>query len=389
MINYRIPRIWNKPGGQGENPWGRKGGEQGPPDLDQIFRQFYERLKRAAGGNTGRGSSVGGEGGAEFSFFSSAIFAMLLLIYGLSGIYIVDPPERAVVTRFGRYVRTEGPGPHWLPPLIESKEIVNVEQVLTSDHSGLLLTKDGNIVSVGIAVQYRIGDEKEDVRSFLFNVINPVRSLKQSMESALRQVVGQSTMDEVLTLKRSEIALAMKEQIIATLKNYHTGIRVLDVVMQFAKPPEEVRAAFDEVIKALADEERLVNQARAYENEVLPRARGTAERLRNEALGYKQETILIAEGNVQRFNLVLPQYLKAPKVTQTRLYLDALEEILAKTSKVIVNAGEGNNLIYLPLDRLMTEKQDMNVPTENNSTVGNPLKEPLSMVPGFQKEKNP
>jgi membrane protease subunit HflK len=208
------------------------------------------------------------------------------------------------------------------------------------------------------------------------------------MESALRQVVGQSTMDEVLTLKRSEIALAMKEQIINTLKNYHTGIRVLDVVMQFAKPPEEVRAAFDEVIKALADEERLVNQARAYENEILPKAKGTAERLRNEALGYKQETILIAEGNVQRFNLVLPQYLKAPKVTQTRLYLDALEQILARTSKVIVNAGEGNNLIYLPLDRLMTEKQNSDTIIENNSAV-NPLKEPLSSVSGFQKEKNP
>ncbi len=395
MIKKRIPLIWNKPGGgqdNGSNPWGRKGGEQGPPDLDQIFRQFYDKIKRVLGG-TRRSSSSSSDGGPEFQFFSATFFVVLLVLYAISGIYIVDPPERAVVMRFGKYARTEGPGPHWLPPLIETKEIVNVEQVATTDHSGLVLTKDGNIVSVGVAVPYRIGEDDEDVRSFLFNVVNPIRSLKQSTESALRQVVGQSTMDEVLTSKRSEIATAMKEQIVATLKNYHTGIWVLDVVMQFAKAPDEVRAAFDDVIKASADEERLVNQARAYENEVLPRAKGTAERLRNEALGYKEETILVAEGNVQRFNLVLPQYLKAPKVTQARMYLDTLEQILSKTSKVIVNAGEGNNLIYLPLDRLMVEKQQATdaspVEQSSSSTMNNPLKEPLSITSGFQKEKNP
>ncbi len=356
LIKRRFPMVWNKPGGNdngSHNPWGRKGGEQGPPDLDQILRQFQRRIKNAFGGGKFSGSESGGQ---EFPFFGGVVFALILVLYLLSGIYIVDPPERAVVMRFGKYIRTEGPGPHWIPPLIESKEIVNVEQVATSDHNGLMLTRDGNIVSVGIAVQYRVGEDNNDVRSYLFNVVNPVRSLNQSAESALRQVVGQSTMDEVLTSKRSEIASAMKEQMIETLKNYNTGLWVLDVVMQFAKAPDEVRAAFDEVIKASADEERLVNQARAYENEVLPRAKGDAERLRNEALGYKQETILVAEGNVQRFNLILPQYQKAPKVMQTRMYLDTIEDVLNSVNKILIDSGTGNNLIYLPLDRLISGK---------------------------------
>lgn len=354
MVRRYIPKIWNKPGGSNNNhPWGRRGGgEQGPPDLDKIFRELYKRFKNIFKGNGLSGTSGSGP---EFKMFSGIFFTLFIVLYIIFGTYIVDPPERAVITRFGRYVRTEGPGLHWLPILIESKEIINVEQVSTSDHSGLMLTSDGNIVSVGVAVQYRIGENDNDVRAYLFNVVNPIRSLSQSAESALRQVVGQSTMDELLTLKRSEIANAIKEQMIETLKDYHTGLWVLDVVMQFAKAPDEVRAAFDEVIKASADEERLVNQARAYENEVIPRAKGTAERLRNEALGYKQETILVAEGNARRFDLILPQYLKAPKVMQTRMYLDTIEQVLNRTNKIIIDGKVGNNLIYLPLERLLQE----------------------------------
>jgi membrane protease subunit HflK len=177
-------------------------------------------------------------------------------------------------------------------------------------------------------------------------------------------------MDEVLTLKRSEIASLIKEQTVATIKNYNTGIWVLDVVMQFAKAPDEVRAAFDEVIKASADEERLVNQARAYENEILPKAKGIAERLKNEALAYKQEAILIAEGKVQRFNLVLPQYQKAPKVMQTRMYLDAIEQILSKTSKIVVDQSIGNSMVYLPLDQLLAGKVDEEKDKATPSTEG-------------------
>lgn len=384
--------AWNEPGGKSgkeppNNPWG-KNREPGPPDLEQILKKWIEKFKsilnqkgkkessgfgkdqvfggngNGGNGNTGNNgfgnnSSGSGMGRGIFSEQKDAkpllmlVGIVLVVLYTLAGIYIVEPPESAVITRFGRYVRTEGPGPHWLPVFFESREIVNVEQVATSDHSGLMLTKDRNIAQVGVAVQYRIGDGPDDVKAFLFNVVNPIHSLKQSAESALRQVVGQYTMDEVLTLKRSEIAVAIKDQIIETLKNYHTGIMVLDVAMQFAKPPDEVRAAFDDVIRAAADEERLINQARSYENQVLPDARGTAERKKYEALAYKQETILKAQGDVQRFNLILPEYQKAPKVTQTRLYLDSMEEILSKVNKVISDAGPGNNFFFMPFEKIM------------------------------------
>ena len=339
-----LQRIWNAPGGgsSGQDPWRRKKGSS-PPDLDQILRAAVKQIKALF---QGKGGSIPMQ---PLDRFVGLALGAVLLLYVLAGIYIVEPPERAVVTRLGRYVRTEGPGPHWLPPFLEARELVNVQQVSTSDHSGLLLTKDGNIVSISVAVQYRIREDEDAVRSYLFNVVNPIRSLSQSADSALRQVIGQSTMDEVLTLKRAEIATAIKEQMVETLKNYHTGIWVLGVVMQFAKAPDEVRAAFDEVIKASADEERLVNQARAYENEVLPKARGTAERLKSEALADKEESILIAEGNVKRFNLVLPQYLLAPKVTQARLYIETIEAVLSKASKVVVDLPQGNNVVYLPL----------------------------------------
>ncbi|MBP6103584.1 MAG: FtsH protease activity modulator HflK [Gammaproteobacteria bacterium] len=345
-------RIWNTPGGSsGQDPWRRKKGGSGPPDLDQILRTAVKQLKTLFQGTPSGSASAPIQ---PLDRFVTLALCAVLLLYVLAGIYIVEPPERAVVTRLGRYVRTEGPGPHWLPPFLEARELVNVQQVSTSDHSGLLLTKDGNIVSISVAVQYRIREDEDAVRSYLFNVVNPIRSLSQSADSALRQVIGQSTMDEVLTLKRAEIAMAIKEQMVETLKNYHTGIWVLGVVMQFAKAPDEVRAAFDEVIKASADEERLVNQARAYENEVLPKARGTAERLKSEALADKEESILIAEGNVKRFNLVLPQYLLAPKVTQARLYIETIEEVLSKASKVMVDLPQGNNVVYLPLEPLKT-----------------------------------
>ncbi len=330
--------------GNGSGNGSSNGNGSGSKDRGQSSSTFGRRTPPLNFGNIFAGNQ-------EIQTLGLVVLIVLVVLYILAGIYIVDPPERAVITRFGKYVSTEGPGPHWLPVFIEDRQIVNVEQVATSDQNGSMLTKDRNIASVGIAVQYRIGDGEDDVRSYLFNVVNPVHSLRQSAESALRQVIGQYTMDEVLTYKRAEIAQAIKEQIIETLKNYQTGILVLDVSMQYAKAPDEVRAAFDDVIKAAADEERLINQARAYENEVIPRARGMVERLKNEALAYKQQIILRAEGNVQRFNLILPEYQKAPKVTQTRLYLDTMEQVLKRVTKVVSDPNAGNNYIYVPSDR--------------------------------------
>ena len=359
--------AWNQPGSGGDdkkknsqNPWGTRKEDQGPPDLEKIVRQWLNALKTLLSGK----NSVGGSGpGARPSGSSNVpnmptsslvgiVAVVMLALYLILGIYIVEPAERAVITRFGRYVKTEGPGPHWLPRFIESKEIVNIDRTESTRHAGSMLTKDENIVFVEVTVQYRI----DDTRAYLFNVVNPVNSLKQATESALRQVVGQSTLDDVLTSGRALIGGAIKDQIISTLSLYKTGILVLDVAMQPAKAPDEVRAAFDEVIKAREEEVRSVNQAESYANDILPKAQGMAERMRKEALGYKQETLFIAEGNTQRFNLILPGYQKAPKVTQTRLYLDAMTDVLSNTPKMLIDGGNNNNVLYLPIDKLLNLK---------------------------------
>lgn len=362
--------AWNQPGSNGDDkknqqspdPWKtRKSDDQGPPDLDKLLKQFLKNIKNMLGGNNGnngggnarpnvrpQGPSVPNMPVGLVAFIGTIV----LVLYLISGIYIVEPAERAVVTRFGRYVKTEGPGPHWLPRFIDSKEIVNIDRTESTRHAGLMLTKDENIVFVEVTVQYRI----QDARAYLFNVVNPVNSLKQATESALRQVVGQSTLDDVLTSGRAYIAGAIKDQIVSTLALYKTGIFVLDVAMQPAKAPDEVRAAFDEVIKAREEEVRSVNQAESYANDILPKARGLAERMRKEALGYKQEAQLMAEGSTQRFNLILPQYQKAPKVTQTRLYLDTMTEVLSNTTKMLIDEGNSSNVLYLPIDKLLNSK---------------------------------
>lgn len=356
--------AWNEPGNRGDknnqssqNPWGKRSSDnQGPPDLDKLFKQWIKAFKKLLGGGAraGLGSTPQGAGfgtpyRVKMTGLLSVMLGVVLILYVLSGIYIVEPAERAVVTRFGRYVRTEGPGPHWLPSVVESKEIVNIDRTESTRHGGSMLTKDENIVSVEVTVQYRIGDAK----AYLFNVVSPINSLKQATESALRQVVGQSTLDDVLTSGRALIAGAIKDQIVSTLAVYKTGILVLDVAMQPAKAPDEVRAAFDDVIKAREEEVRSVNQAESYANDILPKAKGMAERMKKEALAYKQETQLLAEGHTERFNLILPQYQKAPEVTRTRLHLDAMTRILSSTTKMFVDGGSNNNVLYLPIDKLM------------------------------------
>ncbi len=371
MTKNDMRMAWNEPGRGGsnnkdkdKNPWGRGSGDQGgPPDLDQVFKKLILGIKNFFGIGNNKGSSDGG--GRPFGTPSSMsgmngfqqgslvtiVVIVLVGIYILSGIYIVEPAERAVITCFGKYLRTDGPGPHWLPRVFENNEIVNVDRTETTRHSGVMLTQDENIVSVEVAVQYRIND----ARAYLFNVVNPENSLKQATESALRQVVGQSTLDDVLTSGRAQIATAIKDQIVSTLNLYQAGLLVLDVAMQPAKAPEEVRTAFDDVIKAREEEVRSVNQAESYANDILPKARGVAERMKKEALAYKQETQLIAEGSTKRFNLILPEFQKSPKITQTRLYLDTMQEILSKTSKILVEGGN-NNLLCLPIDKLMSGK---------------------------------
>jgi membrane protease subunit HflK len=374
----------NDQGGNGggkppENPWQRnRGPEQGPPDLDQIIKDLRQKIKRFFGGS-GNGSganqqpsnrpSAGGPGqpprrpgggngpGSMTPERIGQILGMGIFLgivgYLIAGIYIVQPAERAVITRFGRYVRTELPGLHWLPSFIENKVNVNVERRETSKHNGAMLTEDENIVYVDIAVQYRI----KDAKAYLFNVVNPIKTLSEATESALRQVIGQSKLDDVLTSGRASVATAIKKQLIDTMEGYGAGLEVFDVSMQPAKAPEEVRAAFDDVIKAREEHESLVYGAQAYANDILPKAHGQVQRMLQDAEGYREEMRLGAEGATQRFNLILPAYQKAPEVTKKRLYLEALEQVFSKTNKVIVDTqNNASPLIYLPIDKLMSDK---------------------------------
>jgi len=352
---------WNEPENRDDrpkkrDPWGRQD-EEAPPNIDEALRQLQQKLR----GLFGMGSGSGGNGSSTFVPKSSPstpkwnwgiIGVVALVIYGLSGIYIVQPAEEAVVLRFGRFQRTEGPGPHWIAPLIESKKVVNVQEVKTLEHGGPMLTKDENIVSARIAVQYRI----KDAPDYLFNLIEPEQTLRQVSESALRTVVGQSTLNEVLTSGRSEIGAKIRKQVQQNLNNYQAGIEISDLAMQQTKAPEEVKAAFDDAIRAQQDEERSVNEAEAYSKRNIPIAEGQAKRIVQEAKAYREKAILQAEGKTAQFAQVLPEYRRAPQVMRDRLYLDTMQEVYTKTPKVLMDIGAGNNVVYLPIDQLLQAK---------------------------------
>ncbi|HKY69556.1 MAG TPA: FtsH protease activity modulator HflK, partial [Gammaproteobacteria bacterium] len=297
--------------------------------------------------------SISGITGKPKGFFGfGAISFVVLIFYVLSGIYLVQPAEMAVVTRFGKFVREEGPGPHWLPHFIEAKTIVNVQEVKTTKHGGLMLTKDENIVSAEIAVQYRVSS----ARDYLFNVVKPENSLQQVSESAVRAVVGQSRLDEVLTKGRTEITQEIRKQVEEILRNYQAGLEISDLAMQQTRAPEEVKPAFDDAIKAQQDEERLVNEAQAYARKIIPIAEGHATRVAQEADAYKQQKVLLAEGEIIRFAKLLPEYKMAPQVTKDRMFLDTVSEVLSKTTKIIVDVEGSNSLMYLPLDRMIEKR---------------------------------
>lgn len=361
--------AWNQPGGNGgRDPWGsRGGGQQRPPDLDEVLRKLQASLGRIFSGGGGQGGGRGfrlGGGGAKGV---GLVLLALVLIWGLAGIYIVDPPEQGVVLRFGQYVRTVGPGPHWLPYFIEHAEKVNVELVRSQDigfrraggatspvpNEALMLTEDENIVDVQFTVQYRV----KDPAAYLFNLQEPDMTLKQATESAVREIVGKNKMDFVLTEGRSAVAARTEELIQEILDRYVTGLQVTSVNMQSAQPPKEVQAAFADAVKAREDEERFKNEARAYAADILPKARGEANAIRERALAYKERVVAQAEGQTDRFLKLLGEYEKAPEVTRDRLYLEAVESVLARTSKVLVDLEGGNNLIYLPLDKLVTGRR--------------------------------
>ena len=344
--------------------WGRRpgGGNQGPPDLEELWRNFNRRLeglfgRRGGGGDTPSGGSpmrnVGGLG----------LLAVLIVVVWLaSGFYIVPEGQRGVVLRFGKFIETTMPGPRWhLPYPIESAEVVNLLGVRTVEvgyrnyvkskvlKESLMLTDDENIIDVQFAVQYVLKSPND----YLFNSREPDESVLQAAETAVREVVGKSSMDFVLYEGRAEVAARAHKLMQEILDRYGTGIQVSRVTMQNAQPPEQVQAAFDDAVRAGQDRERQKNEGQAYANDIIPKARGMAARLNEESEGYKQRVIEQAEGDASRFRLIVAEYSKAPQVTRDRLYIEAMQQILSNTSKVLVDQKGGTNLLYLPLDKLM------------------------------------
>jgi len=371
--------AWNEPGGdKDKDPWGDQGRDKGPPDLDEVVRKLQDKLSRIFGGK--RGGGTGGGGRAAASAGVGVIVAIVLALWGLSGFYKVQQGYRGVETQFGRYTTTTQAGLHWhLPFPIESVTKVNVEDIrdipigYRSGEGGkaarripqeaLMLTQDENIIDIQFAVQYKIKDAKD----YLFNVRDPDTTLQQSTESAIREVVGKSKMDFALKEGRAEIAANVEDLVQKILDNYGTGLLVTSVNMQDAQPPEQVQGAFNDAIKAEQDQDRVKKEAEAYSNDILPRARGEAARRLEAAAAYKEKVIAIAEGETSRFLQLQKEYRIAPAVTRERLYLDAIEDVLSRTSKVMVDVKGGNNLVYLPLDRLLqgqaTGSDDNTVPS--------------------------
>lgn len=355
--------AWNEPGGnnQGDkDPWGNKN-DQGPPDLDEAFKKLQNNLSQMFGGKSG--GSGGSGGGSSLKMNSGMIGGLIILAivgWALSGVYTLDEKERGVVLRLGK-VNDEIllPGLHWNPPIIDRVMFESVTDVKSIQHNSEMLTEDENIVKVNMQVQYVVSDVKE----YLLRVSNPVQSLYQSTESALRHEVGSALMNDVLTSGRAELGFKVKDRIQTYMNRYTTGIEVTQVVIDETAPPDAVRAAFDDVIKAREDEVREKNEATAYANQVVPEARGEAQRLVEQALGYKERVIARARGEAARFNALYAEYELAPEVTRERLYLDTMEAVMSNSTKVMVDVEGGNNLLYLPLDKLINQ-------TQNNSNSG-------------------
>jgi membrane protease subunit HflK len=349
--------------------WGKKNNE-GPPDLDEILRKLQQKISGLLGfrsrppGSTPPGG-VGGGGNNMGAAVGGGVVFVILLVVGVwlaSGFYIVDEGRRGVVLRLGKYLETTMPGPRWhVPYPIESVEVVNVSQVQTVEvgyrgnpknkqpAEALMLTDDENIVDVQFAVQYTLKSPEE----WLFNNKNPGDNVLQAAETAVREVVGKSKMDFVLSQGRSEVAARVKVIMQSILDRYKTGIAITTVNLQGVGAPEQVQPAFEDVVRAQQDRERFKNEGQAYANDVVPKARGIAARLIEEANGYKASVLNTAQGDSSRFRQILTEYEKAPGVTRERMYLDTMQQILSATSKVIVDQKGGQNLLYLPLDRIM------------------------------------
>lgn len=337
--------AWNEPGGGDKDPWGGKG-DQGPPDLDEAFKKLQQQLAGIFGGGGGGGSS---SGAGLNKGLAAIIVVVLMLGYLAMGVYQIDQQERGVVFRFGKAQDdVVMPGLHWNPPIIDVVELVNVTRLNSHSHKALMLTEDENIVDVSLTVQWLVTNP----RDYLIRVRQPQISLAHATESALRHVVGSSVMDQVITDGRAAIAAEVQERLQTYLDSYGTGILISKVNIDESAPPNQVRDAFNDVQKAKEDEQRTINDANSYAESIIPEARGEAQRAIEQANAYRDQVIARAEGEADRFKKLLFEYQLAEEVTRDRLYIDAMESVLSRTSKIMVDVEGGNNLMYLPLDRL-------------------------------------
>ena len=354
--------AWNEPGDKNpRDPWGGGGKNDGPPDLDEIFKKLNDRVNKIFGG---KGSSGGG--GPAFSPAMLGIGIILLaIVWAGAGVYQVDTTQQVIILRLGKFHSTVGEGLHWNPPFVDKRIPVDFTTERQYSSEGLMLTEDENIVEVPLKVQYRV----EDAKAFALNVRNPEESLRHATDSALRHVVGSTSLNSVLSEGRTRIAAEVQERLQRYLDNYGTGIRIREVNIQEGKPPAAVKNAFDDVIAAKEDKDRLINEAEAYSNEIIPVARGRAQRLLEEANAYRAEVVAQATGEASRFEQVLTEYQKAPEVTRQRMYLDAVESVFSNSSKVMVDVDGGNNMMYLPLDKINSSGSLLSSPSSQNGPV--------------------
>jgi membrane protease subunit HflK len=349
--------AWNEPGG-GKDPWGGNRSDQGPPDIDEALKKLKEKLSMFGGKGGGDSGNLGG--GTFKGLFPVALLG-LGLVWGLLGFYQVDETENAVVLRLGEYSETiEASGLKWNPRLIDKVFVVGVTEERQYSTRGLMLTQDENIVEVALSVQYNISGAKD----FILSIKDPEITLQQATDSALRHTVGSTGLDGVISSERLQVADGTTEKLQDLLDLYSSGINIVKINIEDARPPNEVKAAYDDVIEAREDLERLVNEAQAYSNGIIPEARGEAERLREEAQGYLSQVVSKSSGEASRFTALLGEYQKAPEVTRERLYIDAIEQVMTDSTKVLMDTEGGNNMLYLPLDKLV--QQGSVGPTRSN-----------------------
>ncbi|XGA78937.1 FtsH protease activity modulator HflK [Halomonas sp. CH40] len=368
--------AWNEPGGGNQHdPWssgGRRGGNggnkgpengnnggnngggnnQGPPDLDEALKKFQDKLNTMLGGGGKKkgGSGQGGGGNKPRNTFAlpGLLIVVGLAIWAASGFYLVDQSERGVVLRFGKFQEVVTPGLQWNPPLIDDVRMVNVTRVRSLTQTQSMLTRDENIVEVEISAQYQVSNPSD----FVLNLRDPNLSIENALDSSLRHVVGGTDMIDILTSGREILGSSVSSRLQSYLDSYNAGIRLQTINIESTSAPEPVIDAFDDVIRAREDRQRIINQGIAYANAIIPEAQGQAQRIVEQGQGYRESVVAEAQGQANRFNSLLVEYRNSPDIMRERMYLDAIEDVFGGTPKVLLDVSENAPLMYLPLDQM-------------------------------------